>query len=235
VRTRRARERLQLDFGPAEHRPPEPRSRVSALTAGVALAVAVHGVALGALLWSAQLAPVRERLIRVVLYARQAETIPAEQPPRQLSPAPPEPAPAPAVARKPRPAPSLLASQPAPEPSPSAPVEDATAPPAVSASAPVAAAREPAIARPRYKLNPEPQYPTLARRRRQEGIVLLAVLVDAAGRPEAVEVQVSSGFASLDDAAVTAVKSWQFEPGRRDGEPIASRVEVPIRFQLERP
>jgi len=48
-------------------------------------------------------------------------------------------------------------------------------------------------------------------------------------------VQSSSGFASLDDAAVTAVKNWEFEPGRQDGEPVASRVEVPIQFQLDHP
>jgi protein TonB len=139
------------------------------------------------------------------------------------------------VAQKPRPAPSARASEPAPQPSLSAPVEDATAQAAVFASASAPIAREPSIARPRYKRNPEPAYPALARRRRQEGVVLLAVLVDAAGRPESVEVQTSSGFDSLDAAAVAAVKDWEFEPGRRDGEPVASRVEVPIQFQLARP
>jgi protein TonB len=137
--------------------------------------------------------------------------------------------------RKPKPAPSVQASEPAPEPSPSAPVEASTPEPAVSASAPAPIARESAAAQPRYKRNPEPSYPALARRRRQEGVVLLAVLVDAAGKPETVAIQVSSGFASLDDAAVAAVKDWEFEPGRQDGESVASRVEVPIQFQLERP
>jgi protein TonB len=58
------------------------------------------------------------------------------------------------------------------------------------------------------------------------------VQVDAAGRPETVQVRVSSGFASLDQAAVAAVESWEFEPGRLDGEPVASQVEVPIQFRL---
>ena len=65
--------------------------------------------------------------------------------------------------------------------------------------------------------------------------MLLSVRVDAAGRPETVEIQVSSGFAALDDAAVAAVKRWEFEPGRLGGEPVPSRVEVPIQFQLDRP
>jgi protein TonB len=87
-------------------------------------------------------------------------------------------------------------------------------------------------ARPRYKRNPEPPYPLAARRRRQEGTVLLSVHVTAAGAPRAVTVARSSGFRALDDAAASAVGRWEFEPGRRDGEPIASDVEIPVRFRL---
>jgi periplasmic protein TonB len=232
VPRRRARA-LHLDFGDIPSEEPPRRSRVSALTVGFALAIVIHFGALAALLSSARLEPVRERLIRVVLYAEQNESVPAVQPPAPVAASAPKPARA--VPRPPRPAPIARASEPAPEPSPSAPVEDATAQPAVLASASVPIAREPSIARPRYKRNPEPTYPALARRRRQEGVVLLAVLVDAAGRPETIEVQASSGFASLDEAAVAAVRDWEFEPGRQDGEPVASRVEVPIQFQLARP
>ena len=63
----------------------------------------------------------------------------------------------------------------------------------------------------------------------------LSVRVDAAGRPERVEIQVSSGFAALDAAAVEAVQGWEFEPGRLGGEAVPSRVEVPIQFRLDRP
>jgi protein TonB len=100
------------------------------------------------------------------------------------------------------------------------------------AAVPAPGAREAISARPRYRRNPEPPYPAIARRRRQQGLVLLAVEVDASGSPTAVEVQASSGFAALDAAAVAAVKEWEFEPGRLDGAPVASRVEVPIRFEL---
>jgi protein TonB len=232
VAHRRARA-LHLDFGEIPPKEPPRRSRASVLVLGGTLAIVVHLGALAAILSWAELTPTRERLIRVVLYTEQSESVPAVQPPAPVAAAPPKPVPARAVAQKPRPVPSTRASEPAP--APSAPVEDATAHPVVSASASAPIAREPSIARPRYKRNPEPTYPALARRRRQEGVVLLAVLVDAAGRPESVEVQSSSGFASLDDAAVAAVKDWEFEPGRRDGEPVASRVEVPIQFQLARP
>jgi protein TonB len=63
--------------------------------------------------------------------------------------------------------------------------------------------------------------------------VLLSVEVSAAGEPGAVAVVRSSGFAALDDAAREAVTGWAFEPARQDGEPVASRVEIPIRFELE--
>lgn len=99
-----------------------------------------------------------------------------------------------------------------------------SAPPAATASS----------ARPRYKNNPEPVYPVVARRRGQQGSVLLSVRVDAAGRPETVAIKTSSGFAALDEAAVAAVKRWEFEPGRLAGEPVPSQVEVPIRFELDR-
>src|SRR5438876_933963 len=43
----------------------------------------------------------------------------------------------------------------------------------------------------------------------------------------------SSGFAPLDESAVTTVRErWRFVPARRDGVPVESRVTVPIRFRL---
>lgn len=190
----------------------------------------IHIGVLAAILWRAELAPVRERLIRVVLFAKQAVAVPEEQPPAPL-PARPESVPAQASPRQPKRAESPRARETAPVQPPSASPEAAPSEQPV-ASAPIPVAREATSAKPRYKLNPEPPYPALARRRRQEGVVLLVVRVDAAGRPESVEVQVSSGFASLDEAAVAAVESWEFEPGRLDGTPVPSQVEVPIHFRL---
>ena len=85
---------------------------------------------------------------------------------------------------------------------------------------------------PRYRSNPPPEYPPEARERHQEGVVLLDVDVGADGRPAQVGVKQSSGFPSLDRAALTAVRRWTFEPARTAGLPVASRVEIPIRFDL---
>ncbi|MHA1569384.1 MAG: energy transducer TonB [Alphaproteobacteria bacterium] len=80
--------------------------------------------------------------------------------------------------------------------------------------------------------NPLPRYPLTARRRGQEGRVLLRVRVDAAGRPTTVEVRRGSGHAILDGAAARAVRGWRFEPAMRAGQPVAGTVEVPILFRL---
>ena len=71
-----------------------------------------------------------------------------------------------------------------------------------------------------------------ARRRRQQGTVLLSVRVGASGEPESVALARSSGSVALDEAALAAVRSWQFEPALQEGRPVASEVEIPIQFEL---
>jgi protein TonB len=80
--------------------------------------------------------------------------------------------------------------------------------------------------------NPRPRYPYLARRRGQEGRVLLRVEVTAAGDAAAVSLRQSSGYRLLDDAAVEAVRKWRFAPASRGGHPVAGSVDVPVSFKL---
>jgi len=89
-------------------------------------------------------------------------------------------------------------------------------------------------AQPDYGVNPKPPYPMLARRLGAQGVVLLRVHVRKDGTVADVELARSSGFAMLDDAATrTVLERWRFVPARVDGVPVASWVEVPIRFVLE--
>jgi periplasmic protein TonB len=90
-----------------------------------------------------------------------------------------------------------------------------------------------AEAKPNYLKNPEPDYPELARRRHQEGLVLLAVKITAQGRAERVEIEKSSGFSMLDDAAVEAVRDWKFKAARIGSLALESEIEVPVRFELK--
>lgn len=87
-------------------------------------------------------------------------------------------------------------------------------------------------AAPAYASNPPPVYPESARRAGQEGVTILLVTVDRGGSPTHVDVVESSGFASLDEAAVSAVEDWAFRPGTINGEATETTVEVPIRFSL---
>ena len=89
------------------------------------------------------------------------------------------------------------------------------------------------IAHADYASNPPPVYPALARRREQQGTVTVRVLVGADGAVESAEVAESSGFDSLDDAALETVRArWRFVPARHDGLAVESWVLVPIRFAL---
>jgi protein TonB len=101
-----------------------------------------------------------------------------------------------------------------------------------------AGAAEPApIESPRFDMaylkNPPPAYPSLSRRMKEQGRVILRVLVNVAGEAQDVEVRMSSGSERLDRAAMDAVRRWRFAPARRGAETIAAYALVPIVFQLD--
>lgn len=110
--------------------------------------------------------------------------------------------------------------------------EPDTRPPAASGFSSSTNANPDVLAHPAYRKNPEPVYPVAARRRRQEGMVLLAVTVTSQGKAGRVELRQTSGFPLLDEAALQTVREWDFEPARRGNNPVESRIEVPVRYQL---
>ncbi|MDJ0782617.1 MAG: energy transducer TonB [Desulfosarcinaceae bacterium] len=161
--------------------------------------------------------------------------MPPPKPPATPSPpVTPPPAPAQTTATPP-------AAAPARHPS-AATVEtatDETAPPPAESVAAVVDPGPPRAAplveaTPLYADNPPPRYPRSARRRGHQGTVLLAVHVTPAGKVADLKVQSSSGFKTLDQAALEAVRGWRFASGRRGDTPVAMWVEVPIRFELQR-
>jgi protein TonB len=121
----------------------------------------------------------------------------------------------------------------APTPGPPTPSRVEAAP----SSRPAARATDGAVlsAKPRYRVNPAPEYPLASRRRREEGVVMVKVTVDANGAPAAISLAASSGHPLLDAAALDAVRRWTFDPARAAGVPVSSLVTVPVRFSLSEP
>lgn len=85
----------------------------------------------------------------------------------------------------------------------------------------------------RYARVVKPKYPRKARTAGWEGTTVLKVRVDRGGRPGLVAVDRTSGFETLDRAAVRAMRRWEFHPARNGDRTVASWVKVPVSFQLE--
>lgn len=77
-----------------------------------------------------------------------------------------------------------------------------------------------------------PVYPLLARRLGKEGKVLLKLLIDTTGKLQNIEVVEYAGF-GFTEAAIEAVKKSTYAPGYRNGERVAMKALLPVRFQLQ--
>lgn len=213
----------------------------SARLTGAAAAVALHGIVIVLLL---QLAPVRLALTnaaplivslltppKVIEKPEQRpKTLPMKARVQQSQPV----VSAPMLAAAPE-APARAVAPPTPAEPPAPTLAAVAAPPA---PAPAAVVKAPQPVMPpsfgaSYLQNPAPAYPLLARRRGDQGKVMLRVLVNAGGAADKIEIRSSSGSSLLDDAALEAVKRWRFVPARRGDDAVTAWVLVPITFALE--
>ncbi|MBB4101157.1 energy transducer TonB [Sphingomonas kyeonggiensis] len=80
-----------------------------------------------------------------------------------------------------------------------------------------------------------PRYPIDSRRRREQGVVVLALLVGTDGRVKTISVSNSSGVRRLDDAALAAVRKWRWSPMLVGGVAVEVRGLVEIPFVLREP
>jgi protein TonB len=76
-----------------------------------------------------------------------------------------------------------------------------------------------------------PEYPFLARKRKTEGKVVLAVVIDATGRLTKAEV-IEASDRTFAEASLEALRKSTFLPAIRNGQPVTSRAILPIRFSL---
>jgi protein TonB len=102
------------------------------------------------------------------------------------------------------------------------------APPAVSASG----TGMPEMSDVAYLVQPAPRYPPESRRIREQGLVILRVLIDEGGHAKVIEVYRSSGHPRLDEAARSAVARAVFRPYMDGGVARESAAIVPVEFSL---
>lgn len=85
--------------------------------------------------------------------------------------------------------------------------------------------------------NPAPTYPRIARLRKYQGEVEIAVIADFNGNVIDANIYKSSGFSILDDAALDTLKNWRFSMNKIKNKALSKnknyRIIVPIRFVLE--
>ncbi len=148
--------------------------------------------------------------------------------------APPPPIPVPAASRAPAPpvsAPVAEAeSQHEDVSEVAAEVAIATpAPPATTVAAPTPRTITSGI---EYIQEPRPEYPSSSKRMGEEGKVIMRVLINEKGRAERIEIQKTSGYSRLDDAAKRAMLRALFKPYMENGKIIPVYAIVPINFQL---
>lgn len=90
------------------------------------------------------------------------------------------------------------------------------------------------IATVEYLREPSPRYPAQSRKMREQGLVVLRVIIDEQGLACDIGVESSSGHARLDAAAKDAVARAAFRPYIEDGLPRRALVLIPIEFSLNR-
>ena len=90
---------------------------------------------------------------------------------------------------------------------------------------------KPCVTAPRATYQPDPAYTKQARKKKLQGQVRLTVIVGTDGTPNNIKVTKSLGM-GLDEEAVKTVQTGKFDPGTRDGKPVAIQITVAVDFQL---
>ena len=75
-----------------------------------------------------------------------------------------------------------------------------------------------------------PKYPRVSRKRGERGRVLVRVFINRDGFSEKVEIEQSSGFYRLDQAAMDSAKKCKFIPAKRNGKPVKTLATIPYTF-----
>ena len=141
------------------------------------------------------------------------------------------------MSEAPPPAPVAPKTPPPKTPAPPPPAATSMAPAITQATPPAAAPTAPAI-RTGAVIQPgahcaKPDYPSASRRMEEEGTVTLKFLIGVDGKVMQADIEKSSGFTRLDEAARNALSKCQFRPGTVDGKPEQSWASIKYTWRLE--
>lgn len=87
------------------------------------------------------------------------------------------------------------------------------------------------VSAPRAIYTPEPEFSEEARKAKYQGVVVLNIIVGVDGRVHSPRVVRSLGM-GLDEKAVEGVKTWKFDPSKKDGRPVAVEMNIEVAFNL---
>ncbi|MCR4471768.1 MULTISPECIES: energy transducer TonB [unclassified Burkholderia] len=234
---------------PAGVLPAAPRMNPRVITVAVGV-LAAHAIMLAAA-WLHRNAPPPKEIEVQSITAQLIPPAPAAQPVAVQSaaqPAPPKPVPRekPKVEPKPvqkavKPTPQPVAQSPSPTPAPAA--ADPT--PAPAAPAPAAPAAAPGPARETMQVSApknvsalscnfvKPTYPSMSRRRGETGTAYVHFIIGVTGKIESVQLQKSSGYPRLDEAALDATRASTCPPYIENGQAIRAAHTLPFNFTLD--
>jgi protein TonB len=108
-------------------------------------------------------------------------------------------------------------------------VIDVIPPPAPAAAAPPVQVGGD-VRQPRRVKDVAPEYPQIARNARIEGIVIIQATIGTDGRVEDAKILRSRPF--LDEAALAAVRQWEYTPTLLNGVPVRLIMTVTVHFRL---
>lgn len=81
------------------------------------------------------------------------------------------------------------------------------------------------------KFTPDPDYSEEARKAKYQGTVTLYAIIGQDGKPRALKIVHSLGM-GLDEKAMEKVRTWLFEPGKKDGQAVAVAMNIEVDFHL---
>jgi protein TonB len=166
---------------------------------------------------------------------------PQPTPPPPVAPAPPPPvaAPSPTPPAQVPPVEVAVGPSAAPKQAITAVASSAAQPPPAStaAAAPAAPARAAPPTRTPASVSAaqcdKPDYPSASRRMEEEGTVSLRFLVGVDGKVIQSEIEKSSGFKRLDEAARAGLSKCRFQPATVDGRPEQAWASMKYTWRLE--